>query len=79
MHTYLFSYCPATGMQNGNEGLLSTILVGRGLLVKRLIFLNFMVYFTKICIIIGFNIFKTQVCKKVTSLCQDNFLFIDPK
>ena len=34
LHTYLFKYCPATGMQSCDEGLLSFILAGRGLLVK---------------------------------------------
>ena len=66
-------------MQNGNEGLPSIILVGRGLLVKMLIILNRMVYVTKICILIRFNIFKTQVMQMVTNLRQDNFLFINPQ
>ena len=26
LHTYLFQYCPATGMQNSDEGLPSIIL-----------------------------------------------------
>ena len=35
LHTYLFLYCPAIGMNiNGGEGLLSIILGGRGILVK---------------------------------------------
>ena len=37
LHIYLFWYCPATGMQNGGEGLPRIILVSRGLLVKMLI------------------------------------------
>ena len=36
LHTNLFQYCSATGMQNSNQGLLSIILAGRGLLVKML-------------------------------------------
>ena len=34
LHTYLFQYCTATGMQNGGEYLPSIILSGCGLLVK---------------------------------------------
>ena len=37
LHTYLFLYCPATGMQYGDKGLPSIVLAGRGLLVKMLI------------------------------------------
>ena len=33
-------YCPATGMQNGAEGLPSIILAGRGLLVRMIITLE---------------------------------------
>ena len=40
LHSYLFSYCQATGMQNGGEGLLSIILAAWGLLVKILITLK---------------------------------------
>ena len=36
LHTY-FLYCPATDMLNGEEGLLSINLTGRGVLVKMLI------------------------------------------
>ena len=38
LHTYfLKTYCPATGMQNVDEGLPSIILACRGILVKMLI------------------------------------------
>ena len=37
LHTYLFQYCPAAGMQNDDEGSQSIILAGRGFLVKILI------------------------------------------
>ena len=40
LHIYLFKYCPATGMLNGDEGLPSIILAGRGLLLKMLITLE---------------------------------------
>ena len=32
LHTYLLKYCPTTVMQNGDDGLTSIILAGRGLL-----------------------------------------------
>ena len=40
LRTYLFWYCPATDVQNDDEGLPSIILAGRGLLVKMLITLE---------------------------------------
>ena len=40
LHTYLFQFCQATGMQNGDEGLPIIILVGPGLFVKMLITLE---------------------------------------
>ena len=40
LHTNLFQYCSATGMQKSDQGLLSIILAGRGLLVKMLISLE---------------------------------------
>ena len=40
LHAYLFYHSPSTGMQNGDEALLSIILSGRGLTVKMLITLE---------------------------------------
>ena len=40
LHSYSFEYCPVTGMLNGDEGLLSINLAGRGILVKMLITLE---------------------------------------
>ena len=40
VHTFVFYYCPATGMQTDDEGLSSINLAGRGLLVKMLITLE---------------------------------------
>ena len=40
LHNYVFYHCPATGMQNGDKALPSTIPVRRGLLVKMLITLE---------------------------------------
>ena len=39
-----FQHCLDAGMQNGDDALSSTILVGRGILVKMLITLNGMLY-----------------------------------
>ena len=36
LHTYLFEYFPATGMQNGGESLPSIILASRVILVNTL-------------------------------------------
>ena len=40
LHTCLFEHYLATGMQNGDEFLLSIISAGRGILVKMLITLE---------------------------------------
>ena len=37
---YLFQYCPVTGIQNGDKGMPSCILVGQGILMKMLITLE---------------------------------------
>ena len=60
-------------MLNGDEGLPSIILAGRGLLVKMLITLepHVLFYSIKIYIIIHFNIIDKQVCKTVTRLRQE--------
>ena len=60
-------------MLNGDEGLLSIILAGRGPLVKKLITFepHVIYYLIKICILIHFNIIETQVCKTVTRLRQE--------
>ena len=40
LHTYACQHCPVTGMQNGNDALLSIVLADQGLLVKMLITLE---------------------------------------
>ena len=58
-------------MHNGGEGLPSINLTGRGLLVKMHIVLDAWNIIIKFCILIHFNIIKTQVCKTVIRLCED--------
>ena len=58
-----------TGIQYGDKGLPSIILVGQCLLVKmRLITLESQIQF---CILIHFNVIETQVCKTMIRLCQE--------
>ena len=47
-HTYLFTYCPSTYMQNGDEGLPNISLAGRGILVTIFITLEPHVYFYQV-------------------------------
>ena len=61
-NTNVFQYCPATGMQNGDEASPSIILVGRALLMKLLITLerqgifgsNFVYYYIMFLTLPGF-------------------------
>ena len=48
MHTYTFSNCLDTGMQNGDKASPSISPAGRGQLVKMLITAESMVYFDQI-------------------------------
>ena len=59
-------------VQNGDEGLPSIILAGRGLLLKMLITLEPNgIFFIKFCVLIHFKIIGTQVCKTVTRRRKD--------
>ena len=73
VHVFI-QYCPATGMQNGDEGLLRIILAGRGNLVKMFITLEpHGLFKKKICILTHLFIIETQVCIVRTSLLPRMF------
>ena len=54
---FAYLHCPATGMQKDDEASPSTILAGRGILLKMLITLEPHFYILIIfCIVVHFNI-----------------------